>query len=258
MSDATEQDWPLTRITVSDFDELDVCDSTNAFLLSLSNPKPFSLIVSRNQTNGIGRHGRRWISPPNDSLAVSLFFPGWDEASHAGVNERSSWVPLLAGVAAVEALKVSTSLSFALKWPNDVLFEQKKVAGILTQFHPSGGYVIGLGLNVHRSAAYPSNNAVSLAEVTDPPKNFDDLFVASFAQSLREKVSLGLSSFADLVKEVLDTLGRVVDVEEVGKRPWVGKALDLGPRGELVVMNQEGASILVQAADVWHVRAADV
>lgn len=126
MSDATEQDWPRTRIAVSAFDELDVCDSTNAFLLSRPDPEPFSLIVSRNQTNGIGRHGRRWISPPNDSLAVSLFFPGWAEASHAGVDDRSSWIPLLAGVAAIEALKVSTSVSFALKWPNDVLLSKKR------------------------------------------------------------------------------------------------------------------------------------
>lgn len=257
MSDATEQDWPLTRIAASAFDELDMCDSTNACLLSRPNPEPFSIIVSRNQTNGIGRHGRRWISPPNDSLAVSLFFPGWHDASLAGVDDRSSWVPLLAGVAAIEALKVSTSVSFALKWPNDVLFEQRKLAGILTQFHPSGGYVIGLGLNVYRSAAFPSINAVSLGEVTELSQDFEDLFVSSFILSLQEKVSLGLSSVAGLVKEVLDTLGRVVNVEEIGKSPWVGKALDLGPRGELVVINQEGASILVQAADVWHVRAAD-
>lgn len=258
MSNNPEQDWPLTRTAVSALDELDVCDSTNAFLLSQPDPESFSLIVTRNQTNGIGRHGRRWVSPPNDSLAVSLFFPGWAEDSQAGVDERSSWIPLLAGVAAIEALKASTSASFSLKWPNDILFEQKKVAGILTQFHPSGGYVIGLGLNVYRSAAFPAEIAVSLGEVTVLPHDFDDLFVSSFILSFKEKVSSGVSRFPDLVKDVLDTLGKVVNVEEVGKRPWIGKAVDLGARGELVVMNQKGASILVQAADVWHVRAADV
>jgi len=257
MSRISEHGWLRTRRTVSSFHELEVCGSTNAHALARTNPEPFSIVVSWNQTNGIGRHGRQWVSTPNDSLAVSLFFPGWDSGGEEVTRERSSWIPLLAGVAAVEALTSCTNASFTLKWPNDVLLRQRKVAGILTQAHPSGGYVIGLGLNVYQSEDRPAGNAIAIGEVTRIPNDFDDLVVSSFVLRFQEKISKSTSQFPGLVKDVLDTLGGAVRVEEIGKDPWVGKAVGLGARGELVVSNEEGARILVQAADVWHLRAAD-
>jgi BirA family biotin operon repressor/biotin-[acetyl-CoA-carboxylase] ligase len=247
------EDWQKTRSVAAFFEELAICDSTNAELLGRRAPERFSVVVSRNQTDGRGRHGRSWLSAPDDSLAVSLFL-GWDR-SRSG--DDASWIPLLAGVAAVEALEASTSASFGLKWPNDVLLENRKVGGILTQVHPAGGYVIGLGLNIRFSGLRPAPGAIAISEKIRIGEGFEDSFVSSFVLGIQKGIMPPTSRFPGIVRKHLRTLGERVRVHEIGKSSWEGKALGLGSRGELVVVNDEGREVRVQAADVWHVRSVD-
>lgn len=250
-------EWARTRKVVSGFEVLDSCDSTNTALLTQPKPHPFSMVFSRNQKMGFGRHGRKWMSVPDKSYAMSLYFPGWPDGTAKAREDGASWIPLVAGVAAIEALRESTSVRFKLKWPNDIIVGRHKLAGILTQVHPTGGYVIGLGINVHDSPAFSAIGAVALGDVTAVPPDFNDLFVSLWVSSFREKIVRENIEFSKEVKEVMSTLGRVVTVEEIGHPPWTGRAVDLGTRGELVVMNESGDLIYMQAADVWHMGASD-
>jgi BirA family biotin operon repressor/biotin-[acetyl-CoA-carboxylase] ligase len=120
--------------------------STNADLMAraVRLPRP-TLLVAEHQTAGRGRAGRSWLSAPGDSLTFSL---AW---KFAGPPQRLLGLPLAVGVALAEAL-AALDVPVRLKWPNDVLKDGDKLAGILieTQGATDGGTwtVIGIGLNL--------------------------------------------------------------------------------------------------------------
>ena len=120
--------------------------STNADLMARAAqlPRP-TLLIAEHQTAGRGRAGRSWLSAPGDSLTFSL---AW---KFAGSPQRLLGLPLAVGVALAEAL-AALDVPVQLKWPNDLLKDGDKLAGILieTQGSPDGGTwtVIGVGLNL--------------------------------------------------------------------------------------------------------------
>ncbi|MFI5182576.1 MAG: biotin--[acetyl-CoA-carboxylase] ligase [Thermoanaerobaculia bacterium] len=120
-------------------------------------------LVSRRQRAGRGRRGRRWISPDDTSLAVSLLLP-WPAGP-----ERVR-VPIRLGVSLARGLSARFRLDVRLKWPNDLLVGRKKLGGILVEARASDeeGYAVaGIGLNVaasrERLDAAGLRDAVSLA-----------------------------------------------------------------------------------------------
>ena len=131
-----------------------VTDSTNARARALaSDGAPHGTLVTAGaQTAGRGRQGRTWAAEPGDALLMSLL-----------VRDLTPLLPLAAAVAVCEAV---APLEAAIKWPNDVWIERRKVAGILLEGRPQEGWaVIGIGLNV-RTREFPSDlreTATSLA-----------------------------------------------------------------------------------------------
>jgi BirA family transcriptional regulator, biotin operon repressor / biotin---[acetyl-CoA-carboxylase] ligase len=116
------------------------------------------VLAAESQTAGRGRLGRRWSSPPRAALTFSVLLrPG-------GVPPgRRGWVPLLAGVAVASALRAGAGVDARLKWPNDVLVQGAKVAGILAE-QCGDAIVVGIGINVStRQDELPADGATSLA-----------------------------------------------------------------------------------------------
>ncbi|MBF6394157.1 biotin--[acetyl-CoA-carboxylase] ligase, partial [Nocardia farcinica] len=86
------------------------------------------VLVAEYQDRGRGRHERSWVSPPRAQIAMSILVRlGGIEPAVLG------WLPLLTGVAVVDAVRETTGLDANLKWPNDVLIGGRKVAGILAE-----------------------------------------------------------------------------------------------------------------------------
>lgn len=113
-----------------------VVDSTNARARALAErAAPHgTLITAAEQTEGRGRQGRSWIAPPGRALLCSLV-----------LRQPPRLLPLAAGIAVAE----EAGASALLKWPNDVLIDGRKVAGILVEGRPQHGWaVVGIGLNV--------------------------------------------------------------------------------------------------------------
>ena len=123
------------------------CDSTNerARALALAGAPHGTLVTADEQAAGRGRHGRRWSAPPGTAVLMSLIV--------RGLGERHALLPLGAAVAACEACEALAGVSCAIKWPNDVWIERRKLAGILIEGRPGEGWaVVGIGLNVTATA----------------------------------------------------------------------------------------------------------
>ncbi len=122
------------------FDEL---DSTNAYLLRkiVSGECARQLCLAEMQTSGRGRYGKTWVSPRGANLYMSL---GWR------LNEAPSAIPrlsLLLGIALADALATLGIKHLGLKWPNDIMWQARKLGGVLIE-GADGCIVIGIGLNV--------------------------------------------------------------------------------------------------------------
>src|SRR5699024_6695622 len=123
--------------------------STNADLLAAAQGgAPEGTIHTTDlQTAGKGRLGRAWQAPPSSSIAASIL------VRPASIPiEQWSLLSLLAGLAVDAALR-DIGLSPALKWPNDVLVDERKIAGILIDVAPPSAAVIGVGMNATLAAA---------------------------------------------------------------------------------------------------------
>jgi BirA family biotin operon repressor/biotin-[acetyl-CoA-carboxylase] ligase len=132
--------------------------STNADLLAQarSGADEGLVLVAEAQTSGRGRMGRRWISPPRRALTFSVLLRPAVPAGLLG------WVPLLAGVAVASALEYTAGVDARLKWPNDVLVDGAKIAGILAE-RWGNAIVIGTGINVlQQRGELPVPTATSL------------------------------------------------------------------------------------------------
>src|SRR5207302_7075942 len=96
------------------------------------------VVVAESQTAGRGRLDRQWLSPPRAGLTLSVVLKP---------PSRYQWLPLLAGVALVETVRRPGELDAVLKWPNDLLIDGRKCAGILAE-SVGDAVVVGIGLNV--------------------------------------------------------------------------------------------------------------
>jgi BirA family biotin operon repressor/biotin-[acetyl-CoA-carboxylase] ligase len=138
----------VARDRLEALDVLTDIDSTNTCLLDAEPPKPLQcrVALTDHQTAGRGRQGRRWLSRPGSSICLSIAYT---------FNGRPPELPaatLPVGVAVVRALEDAGIPGARLKWPNDIVIQNGKLGGILTEVHTGArdktSIVVGIGLNV--------------------------------------------------------------------------------------------------------------
>ena len=118
------------------------CESTQLLLLGSGLPEG-AVAATDHQTEGKGRHGRSWVAPPETSVLASVMLRPPKERH---LPELS----LVAAVAAAEAIEEATGLTAQIKWPNDVMLNRRKVAGILSELSDDS-VVVGVGINVNQT-----------------------------------------------------------------------------------------------------------
>jgi BirA family biotin operon repressor/biotin-[acetyl-CoA-carboxylase] ligase len=218
------------------------------------------VLTAEHQTSGRGRLGRTWTAPPRSGLAVSVLL-----APRAVDGARWSWLPLLTGLAVRDVLQTQAGLPARLKWPNDVLVEEGKVAGILAELvtQPSGpAVVIGLGLNVTLAPdELPVPTATSLrlsgAATTDR-----QLLLHAYLRALEHRYERWRASGGDArrsgtgaaYREACTTLGRAVVVHLPSGADVSGEAEGIDDEGRLLVRDGRGRTQALAAGDVQHVR----
>jgi BirA family transcriptional regulator, biotin operon repressor / biotin---[acetyl-CoA-carboxylase] ligase len=239
--------------------------STNADLLAAARDgEPEGMVlVAEAQTAGRGRMGRQWVSPPRAGLTFSVLLrPAGVPAALLG------WVPLLAGVAVVDAIKAVAAVDASLKWPNDVLAGEAKLGGILAE-RSGSAVVAGIGINVHQGrAGLPTDAATSLlieagaGEGGAGPGLCARLLVAVLTAlsdrylAWRDQASPGDAEASGLRQEYVSfcaTIGREVMVTLPGGTVLTGTAEGVDWAGCLEVSTPRGI-VPVSAGDVVHVR----
>jgi BirA family biotin operon repressor/biotin-[acetyl-CoA-carboxylase] ligase len=234
--------------------------STNTDLLDRKNVPDRSVLIAEEQTAGLGRRGRSWVSP-SGGLYLSVYYVPNVPAV------RVPWLTLLAGVALVNVAQ-SVGVEAVLKWPNDLLLgpDQRKGAGVLASSEPPG-VVLGIGMNVY---ALPGDiplaagglQPTSLAD--EGASNLDRTELA--ARLLTELARLEgpwraadgdpfASGLHEEYRQHCVTLGQEVRVELSGDVDLLGKARYLETDGTLVVRDAAGHDHSVPAGDVVHLRA---
>jgi BirA family biotin operon repressor/biotin-[acetyl-CoA-carboxylase] ligase len=214
-------------------------DSTNRYLLQCaSEGSPEGVVaVADEQTAGRGRLGRAWIAPAGSALLVSVLLR---PALPVG---QTHLVTLAAGLAALDAIDALTSVRAGLKWPNDVVVDDRKVAGILAEADGAGAVVVGMGCNV-QPAALPSE----LREIATAVEVDRVQLLVAWLCAYDARLAALDAVVADAVARSA-TLGRRVRVELSDFTSFDGTATDLTAEGFLVVDGR-----VVSAGDVVHLR----
>jgi len=241
--------------TVAEFEVVDESPSTNADLLARPTAPTPAVLVAEFQSAGRGRLDRAWVSPPRAGLTLSVLLRPTVPISAWG------WLPLLAGVALVDAVGPPARL----KWPNDLLLDDRKAGGILVQADGDVA-VVGIGVNVSNTEAeLPSAAATSIGLALGRPVDRTDLLLALLTGLLGRygawSAAGGDAERCGLRRAYLDacaSLGQRVAVSSVvhGGGRLVGTATDVDVLGRLVLTGAFGTTA-VSAGDVAHVRAAE-
>jgi BirA family biotin operon repressor/biotin-[acetyl-CoA-carboxylase] ligase len=234
--------------------------STNADLLARGGPEG-QVLVAEEQTAGRGRAGRTWLSVPGASLTFSVLL------RPASVPPAArGWLPLLTGVAVAAAVRSAAGVAAVLKWPNDVLVGDRKLAGILAEQSPAGdAVVVGVGLNVATPPdALPvsPNGLPATSLLVEGAEVAREALLAEILRSL-ERWYLAFRADPDPARSGLlaeytaacATLGRTVRVELPAGRVVSGVAEGIDRGGRLLVRPPgEASAMAVSAGDIVHLR----
>lgn len=195
-----------TRAKISSIETVQTIASTNDYLLAKIKKNPVCMaIFSEEQTKGRGQRGKPWVSPKGGNIYLSF---SWIFNKNLADLPPFSIVAALAVCQAIESCISPCTLG--IKWPNDVFFERKKLAGILIESqvinHNKTALVIGIGINVHAQNAHQSIDQpwTSITQISPQPIEREQ-FATQLLQSLIETCEVydqnGLSPFLEKLKQ---------------------------------------------------------
>ena len=213
--------------------------STNADLLAAgaAGAPDRTVLAADHQTAGRGRLDRRWEAPPAANLLATLLLRHVPAHPH----ELTQRVALAAAIACERTAAVSPTL----KWPNDLLLDGAKLAGVLAQAG-DGFVVVGIGLNV----GWAPPDATRLGDGVTPRQVLDALLAAF--DELAPMAARG--DITELYRSRLATIGQHVRVELPGDRVITGRAVDVEPDGRLVMLDDCAITHRIDTGDMVHLR----
>ena len=232
--------------------------STNADLLADVTAPAFTALVAGHQSAGRGRLGRPWTAPAHSQAILSVLLrPGVSELDLLGT------LPLAAGLSVLDAVRsVSGAVTgLELKWPNDVLWEGRKLCGILAEaagFPDDPRIVVGLGVNVsltREELPVPHATSLALEGVDVSAENMSVAVLEALHRRLRQWATGGRSLLGDYRAECI-TIGKPVRVEAPTGQLF-GTVTDVAPDGRIDLLADDGSRHLIAAGDVTHLRRTD-
>ena len=248
-------------------------DSTNlaAAKWVLDGASHFSLVVADEQTAGRGRHGRRWFTPPGSALAFSLIIKSERlslfQDKQDGLDHVPSLIPsrltALGALAVCESLQTQFGLNPQIKWPNDVLVNKRKVAGVLVEAQWQSrllAAILGIGINI-APASIPADKdltfpATSVETVLGKPVDRWILLHEVLESIVRWQQRLSSKEFIQTWEELLAFKGEWVQVvsekrqEDNPENIREGQVLGLSDEGALKLQAPSGERFEIQIGEL--------
>jgi BirA family biotin operon repressor/biotin-[acetyl-CoA-carboxylase] ligase len=230
-------------------------DSTNQHALAAARDGAAAglVVVADEQTAGRGRLGRTWVAPPGAALLLSVLL------RPRIAPDQLHRLTVAGALAMAEAVEIVCGLRPSLKWPNDLLVGERKLAGVLAEADIDGvdvkAVVVGIGLNVQWDEL-PSDLAgiaTSCSAETGRPVSRTDVLDAFLRRATVRFGDLD-AAFVEY-RTRLATLGRAVRVE-LASGSVRGIAVDIKPDGTLLVETAVDGVVEITAGDVVHLRPA--
>jgi len=204
------------------------------------------VVLAESQRNGRGRQGRRWLCPPGSGILMGVLL--LDSAGDSQPPRDA--MTIACGVAVAEAVEQSVGLDCGLKWPNDVVVEGAKLAGVLAETRSSGGVsatVLGIGVNVNAAprAGSVDGSATCLADhLAGPAERVEiirvllgrlDDWVGRVETGQLSELHRGFVSRCRMINQrvVIRCAGRL----------HTGRVLDVDPLGGLVLCHDDGSRV---------------
>ncbi len=238
---------PKARAVLPQLRFVESIDSTNLSLQrDYAGLPDLSALAAAEQTAGQGRAGRNWVSEPRASISLSVLL-------RPSTSDISSLITLLMASSARRAIsELYPELAVSIKWPNDLLIGDRKLAGVLATVNPDQSVVVGIGINLALQSA--PETAIALGEFVSA--DFDEVLAAVLKKLLGNWQLLQSATPNDWLIEDLrancSTLGAEVRAELVTGESIVGRAKDITADGRLIIESDQVH--VLSAADVWHVR----
>ncbi|MBW8011371.1 MAG: biotin--[acetyl-CoA-carboxylase] ligase [Chloroflexi bacterium] len=245
-------DLPLGRI-----EYLESVGSTNDIAANwvVEKAKNLSLVVANEQTEGRGRSGRAWFTPPGSALAFSVII-------HIDGNHSPKMVgrmPGLGALAVCEALEESLKLKPAIKWPNDVLLDGKKVSGVLVEAQWLGesleALIIGIGINIATSSIpsakildFPATSIESV--LNNKPVDRVSLLENILKKLLYWRERLEHSDFIDAWQKRLAYNNQWVQIISDDQSTFDGLVGGLDEQGRLMLLKRSGEEISLHSGEI--------
>jgi BirA family biotin operon repressor/biotin-[acetyl-CoA-carboxylase] ligase len=228
--------------------------------LGLEGAPEGTVVIAETQSRGRGRFQRTWVSPPLRNLYLSVLL------RPPLPPDSIPQIALLAGVATAEAVRAFDA-DAAIKWPNDVVVDGRKVAGILAEMEADEGrvdfVVAGIGVNLNGSAEdFPAElrrRAIHLQEAAGAPVD-RTVFAERLLSRLEERYDLFLAEGFAALKPAWQSLscltGRSVRIDDQ-KQSHTGTVAGIDDDGTLLLRTADGATLHIVAGDVTVVNGYD-
>ncbi|OGV26833.1 MAG: biotin--[acetyl-CoA-carboxylase] ligase [Legionellales bacterium RIFCSPHIGHO2_12_FULL_37_14] len=215
---------------------LDSIDSTNNFLKTYVSSKEYVACCSETQTNGKGRHNRQWVSPYGVNIYLSL---------RCSINRAPRELKPLSIQTALSCLaafkKNAIFLPIKIKWPNDLMYEGKKLGGILIEIieatHAKSTIIIGIGLNINQTPNLINDPKplTSLFAATGKLYNRNTLIAFILAELINLIPNYCLLDQQESLRNVDYLQGKLIKLKN-GNTIISGKAAGITAQGELIVV----------------------
>ncbi len=244
------------RIGKKDIYHYETIASTNdrAYELAEEGAPEGTLVVAESQTKGKGRVGRTWVSPKGGGIYMSLILRPDIE------TDEIPTLTLIAALDMVKAIEDVSSLSSMIKWPNDILIDNKKVCGILTEIKAQPDMVdfmvLGIGINVNTAKQKLPPEGTSLRNEKGESINRIQVIKSFLENFEKDYIKLGKKGFASLrdeCKKYSLVLDKKIKIEE-HNRKIEGIAKDIDEKGVLIVKTKSGKLERIFSGDVFLLR----
>jgi BirA family biotin operon repressor/biotin-[acetyl-CoA-carboxylase] ligase len=248
-----------TNILGKEIVYFDETTSTNdvAFALAIDGALDGTLVIADSQTKGKGRLDRKWFSPKGTSILASLIVRPKIPLSHSGN------ITLITTISIVQAIRHITNLTAMIKWPNDIIVNDRKVSGILVEskieMNRANFFVVGFGVNVN----IPKNDFPEEILETSTSLGIEGQQEVSRVQLLQEILYQLESRYTELMDGSIDflqewknlsvTIGRRVKIERPDEILFA-KALDIDKNGALIIQLDSGEIQSIMNDDLVRIR----